>query len=267
MKLEIKNGSFGYTKNVPILKDVNFSMQSGQIVAILGPNGAGKTTLLRALIGVLKWQKGESLLDGKNIRSIPTREFFSEVAYVPQARSASLPFTVLEAVLLGRTGQLNVFARPHGEDVALAESVLQELGIIHLAGKRCSELSGGELQLVLIARALAQDPSLLILDEPESNLDFKNQLVVLDAIAALRDKGIGCLFNTHYPAHALQRADKAFLMRPGGQYLFGDTKDIITEENLRQYFGVEAAIRSIGTAQGELLDVVPVSIVRESPDL
>ncbi|MCQ2419413.1 MAG: ABC transporter ATP-binding protein [Clostridia bacterium] len=264
MILEVRNGSFGYAKNVPVLKDICFSLTSGQIVAVLGPNGSGKTTLLRAALGSLKWQNGGSFLDGKSIRSIPTREFFSHVAYVPQARNGSLPFTVLETVLLGRTGQLDVFSAPKKEDVALAEEVLQELGISHLAAKRCSELSGGELQLVLIARALAQKPSLLILDEPESNLDFKNQLIVLDTISKLKEKGIGCLFNTHYPAHALQRADKALLLSPGGSYLFGQTQQIVTEENLRTYFGVEAAIRRLQTDHGEVLDVVPVCVLSEN---
>lgn len=261
MILEVKNGTFGYAKNSPVLQDISFSLSSGQITAVLGPNGAGKTTLLRAALGSLKWQKGGSYLDGKSIRSIPAREFFSHVAYVPQARGSSLPYTVLETVLLGRTGRLDVFSRPKDRDVAIAEEVLQELGISHLSPKRCSELSGGELQLVLIARALAQAPSLLILDEPESNLDFKNQLIVLDTMSSLKKKGIGCLFNTHYPAHALQRADTALLLNAGGEYLFGDTEDVVTEENLRKYFGVEAAIRRLQTGHGEILDVVPVSVI------
>lgn len=266
MILEVKNGSFGYHKNELVLKDISFSLASGQIVAVLGPNGSGKTTLLRATLGSLKWQSGGGFLDGKSIRSIPTREFFSHVAYVPQARSGALPFTVLETVLLGRTGQLDVFSAPKEADVALAEEVLQELGISHLAAKRCSELSGGELQLVLIARALAQKPSLLILDEPESNLDFKNQLVVLDVISRLKEKGIGCLFNTHYPAHALQRADKALLLSPGGDYLFGPTSEIVTVEHLRTYFGVEAVIRRLQTEYGEVPDVVPVCVISENRD-
>lgn len=263
MKFEVKGGFFGYTKEAPILNQISFSISSGQIVAILGPNGSGKTTLLRATIGLLKWQSGESLLDGKNIRTMSSRDLFRRLAYVPQARSASSALTVLQAVLLGRSGQINMFSSPKASDLLIAENTMQALGISHLKQTLCNCLSGGELQLVLIARALTQQPELLILDEPESNLDFKNQLVVLDTITALKKHGLGCLFNTHYPAHALQRADMALLLFRDGSYRFGPAKQIVTEENIAKAFGVRSAICRIETEDGPVSDVVPLSVLKE----
>lgn len=132
------------------------------------------------------------------------------------------------------------------------------LGITHLIGKKCSEISGGELQMVLIAKALAAEPQVLILDEPESNLDFKNQLIVLDTITKLAAEGMTCVFNTHYPAHALQRADKALILSKDGEYVFGETEKVVNEENIEKAFGVQAVIGEIETEEGIRKDVIPL---------
>jgi len=260
VKLRVTDGSFSYRKGTKIFENVNFEVDAGEILAILGPNGAGKTTMLRCITGMLKWEKGESLLDGESIRTMPARKLWSRMAYVPQAKSASAAYTVFETVLLGRSSRLNVFESPKKEDVEKAKEVLELLGIGALAEKKCTAISGGELQMVLIARALAAEPKVLILDEPESNLDFRNQLVVLDAMSALAQKGMTCVFNTHYPAHALQRADKALLLSKGGEYVFGSTSSVVTKENIRRAFGVEAVIGEIETAETVLRNVVPLHI-------
>lgn len=262
MNLTVKNGSFFYQKDTPVLQNLHFSVDSGEILAILGPNGAGKTTMLRCITGMLKWRTGESLLDGTPIHAMSTRKLWSKMAYVPQARSASASYTVFETVLLGRSSHLNAFSPPGKEDVEKAKEAMALLGISHLADKTCSAISGGELQMVLIARALAAEPQVLILDEPESNLDFRNQLVVLDAMTRLAQRGMTCVFNTHYPAHALQRADKSLILSRGGEYIFGSTASVVTRENIRRAFGVEAVIGEIETPGNVLQNVIPLEIAQ-----
>ena len=260
MNLTVNHGSFFYQKNTPIFNDINFSVDSGEILAILGPNGAGKTTLLRCITGMLKWRQGDSLLDGEPIHGMAPRKLWSHMAYVPQAKGASSAYTTFEAVLLGRSSRLNAFSTPRQEDLEAARAVMEQLGISHLMDKKCSAISGGELQMVLIARALASEPQVLILDEPESNLDFKNQLIVLDTITRLAQQGIACIFNTHYPAHALQRSHKSLILSRGGQYVFGSTASVVTEENIQNAFGVEAIIGEVETPGNILQNVIPLSI-------
>ena len=264
MKLMVENGCFGYKKGEELLKNVSLEAESGELVAILGPNGAGKTTMLRCMMGFLKWRSGRSAIDGTDIRQIPARKLWKTVAYVPQAKNASSAFTAGEMVLLGRSGRLNAFAHPKQEDVEKADEVMERLGILKLKEKKCSEISGGELQMVLIARALASQPQIMILDEPESNLDFKNQLIVLETLSGLAAEGMICLFNTHYPAHALQRAGKSFLLCTDGPSFFGPTREIVTEENIRMAFGVNAVIGDVETPGNILRSVLPVSLIGES---
>lgn len=266
MMLRIENGSFSYQKGVTIFENINFEVHAGEILAILGPNGAGKTTMLRCIMGMLKWKQGQSLLDGENIATMPAKKLWSKMAYVPQAKSVSSAYTAFEMVLLGRSSHMNTFSAPKKEDIKKAEEVMALLGITYLADKKCSAMSGGELQMVLIARALAADPEVLILDEPESNLDFKNQLVVLNAMSTLAEKGMTCVFNTHYPAHALQRAHKALILSKGGDYVFGETATVVNEENIQKAFGVHAIIGEIETKENILKDVLPVGISREISD-
>ena len=260
MNLTVKNGSFFYQKNAPIFHDINFSVDAGEILAILGPNGAGKTTMLRCITGMLKWKSGQSLLDGESIHSMSPRKLWSRMAYVPQAKAASSAYTAFETVLLGRSSRLNAFSTPKQEDLDKAKEVMELLEISHLMGKKCSAISGGELQMVLIARALASEPRVLILDEPESNLDFKNQLVVLNTMTRLAQNGMTCIFNTHYPAHALQRADKSLILSRGGDYIFGKTANVVTGENIRKAFGVEAVIGQVETDGNILQNVIPLTV-------
>lgn len=260
MKLEVKNGSFAYPKGAPLLKNVCFEAGPGDLVAVLGPNGAGKTTLLRCTMGFLGWTQGGSFLDGRALSSIPNRALWRSLAYVPQARGAAVAYTVEEMILLGRGSRIGAFGKPSDADIEKTHEVIGLLGLAPFAGRKCTELSGGQLQMTLIARALASEPQVLILDEPESNLDFKNQLLVLDTVSELASGGMTCLFNTHFPAHALQRANRALLLSPDGDYLFGPTREIVTEENIRRAFGVRAVISEIETPEKILRDVTPLSL-------
>ena len=260
MILKTEHGNFSYRGGPEILRDVGFEVGSSEILAILGPNGAGKTTLLRCVMDMLRWSSGASTLDGEDIRQIPARRLWSRMAYVPQARSAASSYTALQMVLLGRSSRIGAFSSPSEADLAIAEAVMRRLGIIDLADKHCHEISGGELQMVLIARAMAAEPEVLILDEPESNLDFRNQLVVLNTISELASEGMACVFNTHYPAHALQRADKSLILSGDGSCMFGRTSGIVTEENIGKAFGVRAVIGQLETPETVLSSVMPLEI-------
>ncbi|MBQ8369957.1 MAG: ATP-binding cassette domain-containing protein [Clostridia bacterium] len=267
MNLSVKSGTFSYNGKQNVFEDINFSIESGNLLAILGPNGAGKTTLLRCITGMLRWSSGMSTLDGENIRNIPEKRLWSRLSYVPQAKSSPSSYTAMEAVLLGRSSRLGVFAQPSKEDIEKAEHVLDSLGVLKLRDKRCHEISGGEYQMILIARALVSDPEVLILDEPESNLEFKNQLIVLDTMSRLAENGIACIFNTHYPEHALQRSDKALILAHGHAE-FGSTPQILTEDNIERAFGVKAVIGEIETRHTVVQNVIPLHLSHgtASPD-
>lgn len=239
MNLEIKNGCFGYSKENQILKNINLKVNDGEIFTILGQNGIGKTTLLKCLNGVLKWSSGEVYIGEKKITS---PKELKNIGYVPQAHNLSFPYSVRELVIMGRAKYLGVFSTPSEKDYKIVERVLNEIGILHLIDKKCSELSGGQLQMVFVARALAGEPQILILDEPESHLDFKNQSIILKLIVRLvKEKGITCIFNTHYPEYALRISDRSMIMGKN-DYIIGKTSEIINEENLRKYFGIETKI-------------------------
>lgn len=260
MKLTVENASFGYNADTPIIKALNFSAQSGELVAILGPNGAGKTTLLRCIMGFLRWQSGKSTLDGEDIRAMSGRKFWQRVSYVPQAKASAVSYTVREMILLGCTGGMGLFSSPRKGDIQRAEELAESLNISRLLDKKCNEISGGELQMVLIARALASEPELLILDEPESNLDFRNQLIVLDTLSSLAAQGLCCIFNTHYPTHALTRATKSLILKKGGEALFGETPNIVTEQNIEQAFGVKAVISEVETPGNIYRNILPLRL-------
>ena len=266
MILSVENGCFSYKHSKDnLLENINFSVEPGDLVAILGPNGAGKTTLLRCIMGFLKWNSGKSTLDGENIRDIPHKKLWKDIAYVPQAKSTVAAYTVEEMVLLGRSSHFSMLSLPKEQDLEIVHKVMDEMNLTKFAHKKCSQISGGELQMVLIARALVSEPKILILDEPESNLDFKNQLLILDTMTKLSNQGISCIFfNTHYPTHALQRANKSFLLSKSGKYLFGETREVITEKNIERAFGVKAVIGEIETPNNILKDVIPLKITKNS---
>lgn len=266
VKIEVTHGSFRYPGETrTVLDGLSFQAEAGDVLAILGPNGAGKTTLLRCMMGLLPWHKGQTLLDGVPLSDIPQKELWKRISYVPQARQALAAYTVEEMVLLGRTACMGRFSLPGKADREMTRDVLRRLGLEEIARRKCSALSGGEFQMVLIARALVSEPEILVLDEPESNLDFKNQLLVLDTISALAAEGITCIFNTHYPAHALRRGTRALMLGRDGAYRFGPVREIITEESLAAFFGVQSVIGDVETPGRLYQDVIPVSIGETAP--
>ncbi|NSW95627.1 MAG: ABC transporter ATP-binding protein, partial [Bacteroidales bacterium] len=231
MQLEIRNGSFGYTKEQILLRDISFTLEQGKIMTILGQNGIGKTTLLKCLIGLLKWQKGQTLVDGKQFSSMKECD---SIGYVPQAHKTVFAFTVSEMTAMGRARHVPFFGMPSKQDKQKVLDALETVGIGDIKDRLCSQLSGGQLQLVYIARALVNEPQLLIMDEPESHLDYRNQYMILNLIEKLReDRGISCIINTHYPDHALRISDCTLMLGRSG-YICGCSDDIITEENMKE---------------------------------
>lgn len=242
MQLEIRNGNFGYTKEHTLLREISFALEQGRIMTILGQNGIGKTTLLKCLIGLLKWQQGQTLVDGKQLHSLKESD---SIGYVPQAHRTVFAFTVAEMTAMGRARHIPLFGMPSQWDQQRVVEALEIVGIENLQDKLCTQLSGGQLQLVYIARALVNEPQLLIMDEPESHLDFRNQHLILNLVRKLRDeRGISCIINTHYPDHALRISDDT-LMLGQGRYIFGRSEEIITEENMKEFFEVNVKILSV----------------------
>ena len=238
--LRVISGTFGYDKKTNLIENLSFSLEKGDILAILGANGIGKTTLLKCLIGLLEWKSGECHINDKNVQTTSIKERFKTISYVPQSKNPPL-LTSFETVLLGRTAHLGLLAMPKKEDEEKAKGIFQDLGINQLMERSCNTLSGGEYQMVLIARALMNDPSILVFDEPETGLDFKNQQKVLNIIAKLAKQNITCLFNTHYPANAIKVANK-ILMFTSNEVLFGSTDEILTEENISKAFNIKVKI-------------------------
>ncbi|WP_050618709.1 ABC transporter ATP-binding protein [Intestinimonas massiliensis (ex Afouda et al. 2020)] len=233
--IEVKSGCFSYFTGHEVLKDISFSLDAGKVMAVMGRNGIGKTTLIKCVVGLLKWNSGYSYINGKESKSTGAMK---EIGYVPQAHKVSFPYSVCDMVVFGKVGHSSYFATPSKQDYALAENVLQQVGIYELKDHPCNELSGGQLQLVYIARALINAPKLLVLDEPESHLDFRNQIRLLKMIKKVAlEKEIACIINTHYPNHALRIADQCFLLGEQG-YIVGSAKEVMTDKNIQTYFGV-----------------------------
>lgn len=261
MIFNVEKGNFSYG-NRKILNDISFELNAGELLAILGPNGVGKTTLIKCMLGFLKWNDGNSFLDKKPIRNYKLKDIWKNISYVPQSRNVEFSsLTGLEFVLLGRGSNIDWYSIPKKRDVEISCDVMKKLGIYHMKDRPINELSGGELQLFLIARALVSNPKIVVLDEPESNLDFRNQLIVLDVLCELVNSGIGVIFNTHYPSHALQRANKALLINRSGKSIFGNTANIVTSKNIESAFGVKAIIGDIESEHKIYQDVLPIEII------
>jgi iron complex transport system ATP-binding protein len=242
-----RNLTIGYSERV-VGRGLNLALDEGEALALLGPNGGGKTTLLKTLLGILRPLGGEALIDGRSLAVIPIRERARRIAYVPQSHVPTFAFSVDSVVLMGRTAHGNLFSRPSAHDHAVAARALDRFGIGHLSERPYTMLSGGERQLVLLARALAQEPQFIVLDEPTASLDFGNQGKVMREIRALAASGHGVLFTTHDPNHALRGADRAYLLRDGERLAEGQVADVLDRERLEALYG--APVEKLTDAAG-----------------
>jgi iron complex transport system ATP-binding protein len=239
--LDVRALAFGFPGRT-IGRDVSFALGAGEALCVLGPNGGGKTTLFRAILGLLPSHGGEILFDKKPITMLSRGEIARLVGYVPQGHSAYFAFTLREFVLMGRTSRLGPFATPGKLDRAIAERALESLGIAQLADKPVTEVSGGERQLALVARALAQEPKLLVMDEPTASLDFGNQVRVLEKIIALSASGISILFSSHDPDHAFLGAQRALLLGEGRVLELGAPREVVRADTLQRLYGVSVQV-------------------------
>jgi len=243
--LEVDALAFGFPGRT-IGRDVSFALSRGEVMCVLGPNGGGKTTLFRTLLGLLPPHGGAVRLDGGVLARLPRAEVARRVGYVPQAHAGYFAFAVREMVLMGRTAHLGAFAVPGTRDREVADRALASLGIAHLAARPFTEISGGERQLALIARALAQEPALLVMDEPTASLDFGNQVRVLGRIRELAAAGIAVLFSTHDPDHAFLCADRALLLAEGSALEIGTPQEVIRPDTLEHLYHVSVRIVAAG---------------------
>jgi iron complex transport system ATP-binding protein len=239
--LALEQLAFGYPGRT-VGAEVSFAVGAGAVVALLGPNGGGKTTLFKTILGLLRPHGGTIRIDGADTANWPRRRLAHAIAFVPQSHLAFFPFRVIDVVVMGRSAHLGVFSAPGPRDFAAAHAALERLGIGSLAERAYTEVSGGERQLVLIARALAQQARLIVMDEPTASLDFGNQVRVLHTIRQLATEGLGVLFSTHDPDHAFLAADEAALLYGGRLIRFGPPREVVTAETLRLLYGVDVAV-------------------------
>lgn len=239
---------FGYGVKV-VGRDVNLVVGRGEVLCLLGPNGSGKTTLFKTMLGLLPAQQGEVRFEGMPIAKFARAELARCTAYVPQAHTAYFPFTVTEMVVMGRTAHLGVFASPTREDRRKALDALTSLGIAELADAEYTRISGGQRQLALVARALAQYAPAIVMDEPTASLDFGNQVIVLTEVRRLAARGFGVLLSTHDPDHAFSIGDRVALLDSGKLVAQGKPEDVLTPDRLRAVYGVSVVVERMSRGQ------------------
>jgi iron complex transport system ATP-binding protein len=240
--------AFGY-RGKAVGRDVDLEVGAGEVVCLLGPNGSGKTTLFKTMLGLLPPQGGEVRLGGRPIAALARAEIARGVAYVPQAQGAHFPFRVTDMVVMGRTAHMGPFAAPSRDDHAKAQAALDALGIGALAEAEYPRISGGQRQLVLVARALAQDAPAIVMDEPTASLDFGNQVVVLSEVRRLAARGLAVLLSTHDPDHAFSIGHRVALLDAGRLVAQGQPEEVLTPERLRAVYGVSVAVERLSQGQ------------------
>ncbi|MBO4695914.1 MAG: ABC transporter ATP-binding protein [Lachnospiraceae bacterium] len=250
MSLIIRDLSFAYEKK-PVLRDVSFEAKNGQLLSILGPNGVGKTTLFKCILGIERKYSGTIEADGKNTARMSPRIRSHLIASIPQAHPVSFRYTALDMVLMGTGHLISPLAVPGPHEHEIAREAMERLNIGHLAEKPFDRMSGGEQQLVYIARALAQQAKILLMDEPTSSLDYGNQLLVLGVVRQLASEGYTVLLSTHNPQHALWYSDEALALCDGRVLALGRPGDVIGEDLIERLYGRKAAL--VQTAYGPLL--------------
>ncbi len=244
--ISLAEGGFGYLPESWVFRSHSLEVTTGRIAAILGPNGRGKTTLLKCLLGLLRLREGKVQIDG-------------HAGYVPQSTGAAFPYSVRDMVMMGRARQIGLFESPKADDQDACQRALATLDLENFADRSFDGLSGGERQLVLVARALASECRTLVLDEPAAALDYNNQEVVLKTLRRLaRDQGLAVVFTTHSPQHALHVADQVFLMYGPEDYICGPTPEVMTEDNLSRLYGLPIRAAVVSEDGRDARTMVPV---------
>lgn len=238
MLLRIENVFGGYG-NGDVLKGISCNADYGDVLCLLGPNGCGKTTLFRMMLGTLPVTDGKIVIDGKNIHDFTTKALANMIAYIPQYHSPVFAYTVLDVVIMGRASHFSAFETPKEPDREAAFSALEKVNALHLANKKYTSLSGGQRQLVLIARAICQSAKIFIMDEPAANLDYANHQLLMNVISGLARQGYCIIMSTHSPEHPFSVGTKVLLMKTGKVVRFGTPKEVITSETLQSVYDIE----------------------------
>ncbi|MBB3171072.1 ABC transporter ATP-binding protein [Parvibacter caecicola] len=244
MSIEVTNLSFAYG-NREVLRDLNFSIPDGCLVNVLGPNGVGKSTLFRCILGLNPHYSGSILVNGKDLRALSVRQRAREISYIPQSHASVYDYEVIDVVLMATGSELKLLGTPGPEQLQRAHAALERIGIEHLAHRTYTQISGGEQQLVLIARALAQNARTIIMDEPTSALDYGNTVRVLSCVRQLAREGLSIVQSTHNPDHAFLYSDQTMVLSEGRLRAFGDPKDVITSELISELYHVEVEVNSL----------------------
>jgi iron complex transport system ATP-binding protein len=248
MTLSAVDLSVGY-HGVAVCRNITFSFAKGEMVCVLGPNGSGKTTLFKSLLGPLLPLAGFVEINGVKADHFSRHQYARQLAYVPQVAMSYFPYRIIDMVLMGRTPHIDWFAVPSAHDRSVAHASLERLGIAHLNNRLFGEVSGGERQLTLIARALAQEASIVILDEPTASLDFGNQTRVIGTLRELADIGLTIVFSTHEPSHAFAGANTAVLVKAGTMLAHGAPREVVTSDSLKSLYGIDVAIEYLAAAE------------------
>lgn len=239
--LNVKNISFAY-QDKNIFEDISFSIDKGDVLTILGSNGTGKTTLIKCLNGLNKINNGDIYIRDQNIDTLSYREVSKFMGYIPQSHDATFPFTVFDVVVMGRAPYLSLNNLPKEKDSGIALKSLKTLGIEHLKDKEYTNLSGGERQLVFLARVITQQPDVLLLDEPTSHLDFGNQVRLLEILGELAKAGLSVIMSSHFPDHTFLSSNKVAIMKDGSFIDFGTPNEVVTEENLKKVYNLDVKL-------------------------
>jgi iron complex transport system ATP-binding protein len=239
--LQARQLAIGYPQR-RVAEGIDLAVGRGEVLCLLGPNGAGKTTLFKTLLGLIPALDGTVEIDGKPVAGLSRQALARTAAYVPQAQVMEFAYTVLDLVLMGRTAHLGPFAAPSLTDYNRARAALDELGILDLADREANRISGGQRQLSLVARALAQDAPLLVMDEPTASLDLGNRFLVLDRVRALRERGFGVVFSTHDPDQARELATRVAVIAGGRLAAYGTPDETLTGPTLSAVYGVPVIV-------------------------
>ena len=256
MRLELCGVHAGYASKA-ILHGISFSLESKEVLCLLGPNGAGKSTLLKVLLGIVPLRNGQVRCNGEDMADWPRSKISQTIAYIPQQHAPTFQFTAYDMVLMGRTAHIGRFGTPSKADGCIAEEALDVCNLSAMKNTLFTEMSGGERQLVLIARALAQKARFLIMDEPTNNLDFGNQVRVLRHIQSLAQDNFGIIMASHYPDHAFLYSSKVLLLKNGAIAGVGAPSATATEEQLTALYGVRLAIVDAHLSSGFVKVCVP----------
>ncbi len=244
MSIEVQALSFAYGEQ-QVLRDVSFTAEDGQFLSVLGPNGVGKSTLFRCILGLLRGYRGSIRVNGADTRRLKAQQLAKQIAYIPQSHYPSFNYSVFDMVLMGTTSKVAFLGGPGAQQRRDAMEALERVGIAHLAEKGYTNISGGERQLVLIARALAQEARVLVLDEPTANLDYGNQLRVMEQVRALTDSGYTVIQSTHNPEQAFLFSHVVAAMKNGGILALGTPAQVVTEALMEDLYGADIRVCSL----------------------